>query len=94
MYDLIDEELTHIETIVRRWRSEIEASSILPPAYWREKLYTLIAANHLSRSQFRRADAALALLNSCSPAAPAANETRPEQTAETTEYRTITPAAS
>ncbi|SAL25906.1 hypothetical protein AWB64_02110 [Caballeronia sordidicola] len=78
MYDLIDEELTHIETIVRRWRPEIEASSILPPAYWREKLYTLISANHLSRAQFQRADAALALLNCYCQQSASANDASTE----------------
>lgn len=63
MYDPIDEELAHIETIVRHWKTEIESSTVLPPSHWRARIYELINANHLSQAQFRRADAALVLLD-------------------------------
>jgi hypothetical protein len=52
----IDQELNHIEAVFRYWLPEIEVNPVLGPAYWRQRVCSLMREHHLSPKQLQRAD--------------------------------------
>jgi hypothetical protein len=62
MVSEINEELDHIEAVFRSWLPEIETNPVLGPPYWRQRIYSLMRANHLTAKQLQRADSLLVAL--------------------------------
>ncbi|AME24227.1 MAG: hypothetical protein M3O74_06350 [Pseudomonadota bacterium] len=50
---LADQELSHLELVLRRSLIDDALSPILPPAYWRERLALVARASHLSHTQIQ-----------------------------------------
>ncbi|SAL12715.1 hypothetical protein AWB64_00546 [Caballeronia sordidicola] len=50
---LADQELTHLELVLRRSLIDDALSPILPPAYWRERLALIARGSHLSHTQIQ-----------------------------------------
>jgi hypothetical protein len=58
----IDEELDHIEAVLRTWLPELEINPVLGSAYWRQRVCSLMRESHLSPKQLQRADSLLITL--------------------------------
>lgn len=50
---LADQDLTHIELVLRRSLSDNDSGPILPPSYWRERLALVARDSHLSHTQLQ-----------------------------------------
>jgi hypothetical protein len=50
---LADQELSHLELVLRRSLIDDALSPILPPTYWRERLALVARASHLSHTQIQ-----------------------------------------
>jgi hypothetical protein len=50
---LADQELSHLELVLRRSLIEDALSPILPSAYWRERLALIARGSHLSHTQIQ-----------------------------------------
>ncbi len=50
---LADQELTHLELVLRRSLIDDAISPILPPTYWRERLALVARTSHLSHTQIQ-----------------------------------------
>lgn len=50
---LADQELTHLELVLRRCLIDDALSPILPPTYWRERLALVARMSHLSHTQIQ-----------------------------------------
>lgn len=59
----IDDELDHIEAVLSIWLPEIEVNPFLTPAYWRQRVCSLMSGNQLLPEQFQRADSLLITLD-------------------------------
>ncbi|CAG4908538.1 hypothetical protein [Paraburkholderia gardini] len=59
MMTLIDQDIAHITRVMRPSLHGDLGGPILPPAYWRQRLYRLLDAEHLSRTQLCSIDSLL-----------------------------------
>ena len=50
---LADQELTHLELVLRRSLIDEALCPIMPPTYWRERLALLARSSHLSHTQLQ-----------------------------------------
>jgi hypothetical protein len=50
---LADQELSHLERVLRRSLTNDGVSPILPPTYWRERLALVARGAHLSHTQIQ-----------------------------------------
>src|SRR5215469_15486386 len=50
---LADQDLTHLELVLRRSLSCDLGGPLLPPAYWRERLASILRQSHLSHTQIQ-----------------------------------------
>lgn len=50
---LADQELTHLELVLRRSLIDDALCPIMPPTYWRERLALLARSSHLSHTQLQ-----------------------------------------
>ena len=50
---LADQDLTHLELVLRRSLSCDLGGPLLPPSYWRERLAAIMRQSHLSHSQIQ-----------------------------------------
>ena len=50
---LADQDLTHLELVLRRSLSCDLGGPLLPPSYWRERLASIMRQSHLSHSQIQ-----------------------------------------
>ncbi|MDR5812803.1 MULTISPECIES: hypothetical protein [unclassified Caballeronia] len=50
---LADQDLTHLEKVLRRSLSCDLGGPLLPPAYWRERLASITRQSHLSHTQIQ-----------------------------------------
>jgi hypothetical protein len=51
MLTLIDRDIAHITRVMRPSLCGDFGGPILPPAYWRKRLYTLLDAHHVTQTQ-------------------------------------------
>ena len=59
MMTLIDQDIAHITRVMRPSLHGDLGGPILPPAYWRQRLYRLLDAGHLSKTQLCSIDSLL-----------------------------------
>jgi hypothetical protein len=50
---LADQDLTHLEKVLRRSLSCDLGGPLLPPSYWRERLASIMRKSHLSHTQIQ-----------------------------------------
>ena len=50
---LADQELTHLELVLRRSLIDDALCPIMPPTYWRERLALVARSSHLSHTQIQ-----------------------------------------
>ncbi len=50
---LADQDLTHLELVLRRSLIDDALCPIMPPTYWRERLALLVRSSHLSHTQLQ-----------------------------------------
>ncbi|MDR5756464.1 hypothetical protein [Caballeronia sp. LZ035] len=50
---LADQDLTHLEKVLRRSLSSDLGGPLLPPSYWRERLASITRQSHLSHTQIQ-----------------------------------------
>lgn len=50
---LADQDLTHLELVLRRSLSCDLGGPLLPPSYWRERLASIMRQSHLSHTQIQ-----------------------------------------
>jgi len=50
---LADQELTHLELVLRRSLIDDALSPIMPPTYWRERLALVARSSHLTHTQIQ-----------------------------------------
>ncbi|WP_404607079.1 hypothetical protein [Caballeronia udeis] len=50
---LADQELTHLELVLRRSLVDDALSPIMPPNYWRERLAVVARSSHLTHTQLQ-----------------------------------------
>ncbi|MDB5789389.1 hypothetical protein [Caballeronia mineralivorans] len=50
---LADQELTHLELVLRRSLIDDALSPIMPPTYWRDRLALVARSSHLSHTQIQ-----------------------------------------
>jgi hypothetical protein len=51
---LADQELTHLELVLRRSLVDDALCPIMPPTYWRERLAVVARNSHLSHTQIQK----------------------------------------
>ncbi|SEA54857.1 hypothetical protein [Paraburkholderia sartisoli] len=59
MMTLIDQDIAHITRVMRPSLHGDLGGPILPPAYWRKRLYRLLDTEHLSKAQLCSIDSLL-----------------------------------
>jgi hypothetical protein len=65
---LIDQDIAHIRRVMKPSLLGDLGGPILPSAYWRKRLHTLLDAGHLSHAQLRAVDSLLLQLDQFDPA--------------------------
>jgi len=63
MITLLDNDIEHIRSVLRRSLNGVEENPILTSPYWRRRLVSIMRMNQLSVAQLTQIDALLTILN-------------------------------
>jgi len=90
---MADQELTHLELVLRRSLLDDALCPIMPPTYWRERLALLARSSHLSHTQLQTIHRLYLQIDACD-ACEAGNrtlDTAPELTPDRTSRKPSMP---
>ena len=62
---MADQELTHLELVLRRSLLDDALCPIMPPTYWRERLALLARSSHLSHTQLQKVHRLYLQIDAC-----------------------------
>lgn len=87
---MADQELTHLELVLRRSLVDDALCPIMPPSYWRERLAVLARSSHLSHTQLQAIHRLYLQIDACE-AGQRTLSTAPELTPDPTSPRSSAP---
>jgi hypothetical protein len=79
---LADQDLAHLELVLRRSLSGDMAGPVLPPAYWRERLALVARQSHLSHTQLQTVHRLYLQIEAYETSHPTSREVMPQPDGE------------
>ncbi|WP_017774299.1 hypothetical protein [Paraburkholderia kururiensis] len=74
MVSLLDQEIAHIQRVMRASLALDATRALLPPSYWRHRLQRLVAGKRITQQQFSAIDGLLVQLDAFDDTTPPAHE--------------------
>ncbi len=74
MVSLLDQEIAHIQRVMRASLALDATRALLPPSYWRHRLQRLLAGKRITQQQFCAIDGLLVQLDAVDHTTPPAHE--------------------